>query len=108
MNNYVAMSEQEDGATNPEMAEYAPEVLNESVSENGTQTEEVQDAQLIPTNICPTFLTSGEIGPRVMAEESSTQAQDHQEVASHVRVTSDLGNSTASGEIYSSVKSLFP
>ncbi|XP_062404103.1 IQ and ubiquitin-like domain-containing protein isoform X3 [Sardina pilchardus] len=99
------MSEREDEATDPEMTEGAPEDHHESVSGNNYATSEVQSETeiqteeahndievVIPTNICPAFLTSGETG-HVVAE------QDYQDIASHVSVTSDLGNSTASVKI---------
>ncbi|XP_041965152.1 IQ and ubiquitin-like domain-containing protein [Alosa sapidissima] len=108
------MSAREDEATHPEVTEGDPEGHHESVSENNYATSEVQSesetqtedalndiedaAEVITTNICPTFLTSGETG-HVMAEQSSTKAQDYRDVASHVSVTSDLGNSTASVKI---------
>lgn len=102
------MSEWEDEATNPEVTKDLSGGHHESILENDHATSEVQfesatqtdeapndnptdgDAEVKSTNICPTFLTSGETGHDIMAEQSSTKV---------VSVTSDVGNSTASGEI---------
>lgn len=107
----MAMSEREDVATNPEMTKDVSEGHHESILannyatseiqfESGTQTEEAPndnttdgDPEDMSANICPTSLTSGETGHDVMAEQISTK------VASHVSIASDVGNSTASGEI---------
>lgn len=110
------MSEREDEATNQEITEDVFNEHHESILEtnyatsevhyeSGTQTEEASNdyaadgAEVMSTNIGPTFLTSGETGHDVMAAQSSAKVK---EVASHVSVTSDVGNSTASGEIDSS------